>query len=344
MEDKDKTKEKLIVELSKLRQRVLELENSKCKSKDERGGLCASDECFKIMFQDAPSGAALINSLNGKIYEVNLRYAEICGRTVEELLSMDWMSIPHPGDVQGDLDNITLLNAKKISRFNMRKRYIRPDGSYVWINMTISPIKVADKTKPRHLCMVEDITERKKIEKNLIESEEKYKLLAEKTSDLVCLTSFDLKCTLLYVSPSYKRVLGYAPEELLGTSGLDFIHPEDKNKLIPLLKDYLVQKTKKIFTGKEEQIMEKIEYRLPDKSGKWHDMAVTADAVGDKILFFMKDITERKKMESDLKEKVEELSTMNQMMVGRELKMIELKEEIKRLSDELKKLRVRSNP
>jgi two-component system, cell cycle sensor histidine kinase and response regulator CckA len=99
--------------------------------------------------------------LTGHIYALNSKFAKISGRTVEEMINIDWMSITHPDDVQEDLDNMALLNAGKINGFNMDKRYIRPDGSHVWINMTIAPVAVEDKAHPRHLCMIDDITEQK---------------------------------------------------------------------------------------------------------------------------------------------------------------------------------------
>ena len=52
------------------------------------------------------------------------------------------------------------LNAEEISGFSMVKRYLHLDGAAVWINMTIAPIVVEDKAQPRHLCMIEDISER----------------------------------------------------------------------------------------------------------------------------------------------------------------------------------------
>ena len=123
--------------------------------------LTKSEERFREMFEQSPFGIALIGSLTGRIYELNPRFAEISGRTVEEMVDTDWMSITHPDDVQEDLDNMALLNTGKITGFNMDKRYIRPDGSHVWINMTIAPVTAEDKTHPRHLCMIEDITTQK---------------------------------------------------------------------------------------------------------------------------------------------------------------------------------------
>jgi diguanylate cyclase (GGDEF)-like protein/PAS domain S-box-containing protein len=127
-----------------------------------------STERFMAIFEQAPLGIALIDSLTGHIYEVNPKFAEIAGRTRSEIVEIDWMSITHPDDVQEDLDNMALLNAGKIPGFDMRKRYIRPDGSFVWISMTIAPIKEEDQTRPRHLCMIEDITDRKRMEEEIL--------------------------------------------------------------------------------------------------------------------------------------------------------------------------------
>jgi PAS domain S-box-containing protein len=135
--------------------------------KAAENALRESEERMRTMFEEAPLGIALIDSLTAHIYEVNPQFAKIIGRSREEMATIDWISITHPDDVQEDLDNMAMLNAGKITGFDMNKRYIQPDGSFVWINMTIAPLKVEDKTQPRHLCMIEDITERKAAEEEL---------------------------------------------------------------------------------------------------------------------------------------------------------------------------------
>jgi PAS domain S-box-containing protein len=135
--------------------------------KKAKEALELSEELFRTMFEEAPLGVALIDSLNGKIYQVNTRFAEISGRTRGEMHYIDWMSIIHPDDVQEDLDNMALLNAGKIPGFNMITRYQHPDGVYVWVNMTIAPMTVVDKNCPRHLCMIADISEQRQTEEAL---------------------------------------------------------------------------------------------------------------------------------------------------------------------------------
>src|SRR5665647_96228 len=132
--------------------------------KQAEENLKKSEERFRTIFEQAPSGIALIDSLTGHICEVNQKFADITGRTIVELSTIDWMSIAHQDDVQEDLNNMALLNAGKINGFKKNKRYLHPDGSIIWIHMTIAPVKDNDKEHPRHLCMIEDITDRKQAE------------------------------------------------------------------------------------------------------------------------------------------------------------------------------------
>jgi len=143
--------------------------------------LLLSEKKFRTMFNESPFGIALIDSLNGRVYSVNPMFARISGREMEELVTIDWMSITHPDDIQKDLDNMAMLNAGLINKFQMEKRYIRSDGTIVWICMTIAPISTEDKSRPLHLCMIEDITFRKKAEQEIqSRNEELLKINIEK--------------------------------------------------------------------------------------------------------------------------------------------------------------------
>jgi PAS domain-containing protein len=70
-----------------------------------------SEARFRTMFEESPLGVGLIDSLTGHIYEVNLKYAEILGRRLPDIHTLDWMTITHPDDLQKDLDNMAALNS-----------------------------------------------------------------------------------------------------------------------------------------------------------------------------------------------------------------------------------------
>ncbi len=123
-----------------------------------------SETRFRTMFEKAPLGIGLTNSITGAISEMNPRYEEIVGRNENELKHSNWMSITHPDDIQADLHNMALMNAGEIQGFKMEKRYIKPDGAIVWVDVAITPIITDDKNNPYHLCMLEDITDKRQAE------------------------------------------------------------------------------------------------------------------------------------------------------------------------------------
>ena len=139
----------------------------------------SANERFNTAFSQAPLGVAVIDSLTGDIYDANPAYAKIVGRSIEQLCRLDWMEITHPDDIQPDLDNMARMNAGETSGFTMQKRYIQPDQRTRWVNMTIAPMKVGDSSSPRHLCMTEDITQKKEIELELEKSKDVLRVLAE---------------------------------------------------------------------------------------------------------------------------------------------------------------------
>ena len=144
----------------------------------------------------------------------------------------------------------------------------------------------------------------KELEKELKESKERSRLIIESTNDLIATTTFSLTPEYTYVNPSNK-IHGYTSEEMIGKSCLEFIHPEDKKKLLPLLMKYITAKAKNFFTGTNKSVHEKITYRFKDKSGNWHDLQSTVNIIGDELLFISKDITEKKQAEAELNKEKE---------------------------------------
>jgi two-component system sensor histidine kinase/response regulator len=167
---------------------------------------------FSEIFNQSPLGIALIDSHTSKIYQANQKYAQITGRTVEKLETMACIQITHADDVPSDLENLALLNAGKIPGFRVNKRYVHPDGSFVWTEMTVSPLEVDGSESPRHLCMISDISERIETEQEL----KKFSLAIEQNPSSIIITNTNSEIE--YVNEAFIVGTGYSREEALGQS------------------------------------------------------------------------------------------------------------------------------
>ncbi len=116
---------------------------------------------FRTVFDQSPLGMTMADAESGCYLEINPKFCDIVGRSRDELLRADFRSITHPDDLQLDLDFAGRLKASEISHFTIEKRYLRPDNSVVWVNMSVVPLWMGEGTQLCHVALIEDITERK---------------------------------------------------------------------------------------------------------------------------------------------------------------------------------------
>lgn len=128
-----------------------------------------SERLFRGIYEQAPIGIALIDSITGRFLQINPRYVEIIGRTEEEMQRTTFMAISHPDDLQEDLDNMARLLTGQIKSFNMKKRLFRGDGSIIWVKLTVVPLwEDTKQVYPKvHIAMLEDITEQKRADEKI---------------------------------------------------------------------------------------------------------------------------------------------------------------------------------
>lgn len=135
-----------------------------------------------------------------------------------------WMRFVHPDDVARVLH---VFKQAKTSRqeYQMEYRIVRSDGSVRWMMGCAAPRFAANGEFEGFNGTMLDITERHEAQERLAKSEAAYRLLTENSTDLISHHAPD--GTLIYVSPSVKRVLGYEPAELVGTNLFEHMHPDD---------------------------------------------------------------------------------------------------------------------
>ena len=155
----------------KVAERTAELAAAQDRIIESLARVTQSEEKFRAMFEQSPLGVSLSVGRTGKLLAVNQRYAQITGRTREELAAVDWRQITHPDDVQPQLEIMARLEAGEQSGVQMQKRYVRPDGTFVWANVTIASVVVETASGQAngrtYLALVEDITQRRQSEEKL---------------------------------------------------------------------------------------------------------------------------------------------------------------------------------
>jgi PAS domain S-box-containing protein len=184
-----------------------------------------------------------------------------------------------------------------------------------------------EKGNPKGMMgIIKDITEQKKAEKELKESEEKYRNVVERANDgIVIIQDMIIK----YVNPRSFDILGYDPMEMIGALMTNYIHPSELPKVVEYYKRRIAG----------EDAPRAYESAFVHKDGRRIDVELSGGVItyqgktADMIMIH--DVTERKKAEKELKEKIEELERYKKITVDREMKMIELKTEINKLHEKL---------
>jgi len=139
--------------------------------KQAEKALLESEEKFRNYFELGNLGMAISSS--GKTWvKVNERLCEILGYSREELLGLDWTTITYPEDVEPSTVQFNLAIAGEIDRYELDKRYIRKDGEVIHTHLTTTCVRRPDKSVKYFIVSIQDVTDLKRAESLLRDSEE----------------------------------------------------------------------------------------------------------------------------------------------------------------------------
>ena len=145
-----------------VRQRTGELEREAQEHRKTEAALRNSHTLIASII-DAASVGLTYCAPDGRFIHVNQRFCEITGYTAEQLAHLRFDQISHPDDVSEDKALYARLIAGEIQRYDLDKRYLRPDGSTVWAHIMISVNRDASGEVSSSIAVVEDISERHRL-------------------------------------------------------------------------------------------------------------------------------------------------------------------------------------
>lgn len=185
-----------------------------------------SQERFRQLAEHIREVFWITDPAKNRVLYISPGYEEVWGRSCESLYAMpsSWMDAIHPDDRVRVRDSA--MNRQISGAYSEEYRILRPDGSMRWIWDRAFPIRDASGTVYRIVGFAEDVTDRKRVEAALIESERRYRVLFDDNPSMYFMV--DAAGTVLSVNRFGAERLGYEVADLLGSPVMNVFHPEDQ--------------------------------------------------------------------------------------------------------------------
>ena len=250
-----------------------------------------SEERYRRLVERMREGLAQAGN-DGVLQFVNDRFCEMVGYEREELVGMQGdLLLAYSEDISLVREKIRLRMRHVADQYEVRVR--RKDGTIIWLEIGGAPVVDAAGNVVGSIGVHNDVTERRMAEEALRESEARYRLMAENSTDMISRTSN--RGILLYASDACRRLLGYEPSELVGRSFYDFVFDADRDE-VRHLSSLIHESGPTTFA-----------YRVEKKDGSLIWFETTSRSVRDvftgkirEIVGVSRDVTERKRVEEQI--------------------------------------------
>jgi len=253
--------------------------------------LRSSESRYRQLIERMREGVAQVDN-DGVVQLVNDAFCEMLGYTREELIgrNADFL-LAYPADAELMQAKIGLRQRGQTDQYAVRVR--RKDGTVIWLEIGGAPVFDAGGRVVGSIGVHNDVTERRMAEQALRDSEARYRLMAEHSTDLISRST--PAGIMIYASDASRRLLGYEPTDLVGHSIYDYIDPQDAEE---------VRQLSKLIQGSHAMTFS---YRVRRKDGSltWFEtMSRAVEEPGSgrivEIVSVSRDVSERKRVEEQI--------------------------------------------
>ena len=252
---------------------------------------------FRSIFDHAPIGVAMV-SLEGRYLQVNRSLCEILGYTEEELQALTWQEITHPDDLAASSAYARRIVEGEFPKYHLEKRFLHADGHTVWASLSVSLVRDSEGEPLYFVSQIQDVTERKRAESALRESEQRFRGSFERAATGMALVGTDGR--FLRVNRSLCEILGFPERELLGKTFQEITHPDDL--------EVDLEHLRRLVAGEVRTYQTEKRYLHQDGHVVWALLSVSVvHDEEDEPLYFVsqiQDVSERKKIREGTRESV----------------------------------------
>jgi PAS domain S-box-containing protein len=253
---------------------------------------------LEAMFGQASLGISHM-TLDGRLTRVNQRMADIIGRSIEQAAGLTCEQITHPDDWPSHSRLIDEMARGALPEMSIDKRYVRPDGSSVWVHVSMAPLLDSDGTPEGLIAIVEDIAERHEAEDRLRASENRYRSLVDASSAIVW--NADANGNFTAAQESWQASTGQDAGRYAGWGWAAAIHPDDRERVRALWREAVAE-------GRAVHTEARI-WNAPTLSYRWYSSRAVprrgADGTVEEWVGACTDIHERRLAEIQLRESEE---------------------------------------
>jgi PAS domain S-box-containing protein len=246
-----------------------------------------SDAVSKALLVSAPE-AILIADSNGLIVLVNSQTEELLRYGSNELLGLH-LDILFPElfrqDNLGQISSHTQAAERRPPRVELELPALRKDRRQLLLSMSVCSVNGQD--GPLVCCILRELASSKSTDQAFVETCERFRLIVENSHDVLCIRDADGKVR--YASPSIQRILGYSQDQMIGTTGFDLLHPDDRSTVESAMHQF----------WKNPGARGSLQYRALHANGAWVSLEVVAYNLLDDpdirgVVLNGRDVTERK--------------------------------------------------
>lgn len=274
------------------------------------------EQTFNLILESAGEGIFGID-LNGNHTFVNPEAANLLGYSADELVGKFSHSIWHYSFPNGEpylCEDCHIYATLKDGTSHSGEEYFwRKDGSGFPVDFSTTPILENEKVIGA-VVIFRDITGRKQAEETIRESEEKFRLIAENTADTIAAYDLDLHCT--FVSPSILKLRGYTAKETIAQSLDQVLTPSSLKKVKKVFADQMALESSPNADPSRTVILE-LEQYCKNGSTIWVELSTSfirnAKLKPIGVLTITRDISERKKMESAIRQQLRFANALNEI-------------------------------
>ncbi|PHO11860.1 hypothetical protein CPG38_10725 [Malaciobacter marinus] len=264
------------------------------------------EERLKAIFDFSPLGI-LISDKTGKMIEANLAFLNMLGYAQDEILGKSYLDITHSDYLDLNEDHFNRLIDNEIGMYKITKRYITKNNKLLWGNVTVSTIKDEFNEILYVLAIIEDITQMKKREEDIIAQRKFLHTIIDENPNIIIVKDYEGRFVL--VNQAIARLYNTTTEDMIGKSDGDYNPNEDqvKHYLQSVQEIMDLDETKLVYEESTDILTGKIRYFQSIKKP-------ITDRYGNKqLLIIANDITDIKEAQKKLKDNEEMIHHQSKM-------------------------------